>query len=171
VSEPHTALVEEAVKKSGVLWLALPGLPQPRAAWHVWHEGAAYVLTAGDGEQPLPGLPDADQVLVIVPSKDKGGRLVSWVAQCAQVEPGSVTWDEVTPLLAKARLNAGAPAEQIRRWANESYVIRLTPTGEVPEAPGSQREDYAVARPVPTPATTAGPPPRMFGARGRRADR
>ncbi|MEU6039354.1 hypothetical protein ABZ801_28520 [Actinomadura sp. NPDC047616] len=165
------ALVEEAAKKSGLMWLHLPGLAQPRAAWHVWHDGAAYVLTGGEGEQPLPGLPEADRVRVTLRSKDKGGRLVSFVAACEQVRPGTDLWDEVTSVLAKERLNAATHEGQVERWAEESYVVRLSPTDEVMEAPGGYDDEYAAVRPVPTPATTAGPPPRLMGGKRRRADR
>lgn len=169
-----TALVEEATKKSGMLWLALPGLPQPRPAWHIWRAsdegGAAYVLTGGI-EQPLPGLPTATRITVTVRSKDKGARLVSWIAAVEQVQPGSEEWEAVVPLLAKSRLNAPDAERQIERWADEAYVIRLTPTGEVPEAPGSLPEDYASVRPVPSPATTTGRTSFMVGGRRRRADR
>ncbi|GAA2602880.1 hypothetical protein GCM10010411_41030 [Actinomadura fulvescens] len=154
-----------------MLWLALPGLAQPRAAWHVWHEGAAYVLTGGEGEQPLPGLPEADRIHVTLRSKDKGGRLVAFVAACEPVEPGSELWDNVAPLMAKERLNAPSHEGQLERWATESYIIRLTPTDEITEAPGGYSGDYADVRPVPTPATTAGPPPRMFGGKKRKVDR
>ncbi|WP_131740534.1 hypothetical protein, partial [Actinomadura roseirufa] len=159
----NAALVEEAAKKSGLLWLDLPGLPQPRAAWHIWHDGSAYVLTGGDGEQPLPGLPEADRVTVILRSKDKGGRLLAFTAACAHVEPGTELWDEVAPMLAKDRLNAPTHEGQVDRWAADSYIVRLTPTGELTEAPGGHSGDYAAVRPVPTPATTAGPPPRLLG--------
>ncbi|GGV12185.1 hypothetical protein GCM10010182_35430 [Actinomadura cremea] len=165
--EVSAALVEEAAKKSGLLWLDLPDLPQPRAAWHVWHEGSAYVLTGGEGEQPLPGLPEADRVTVILRSKDKGGRLVAFVAACEHVEPGGELWDEVAPKLAKDRLNARTHEGRLERWAAESWVIRLTPTGEEVAPTG----DYAHVRPVPSPATTAGPPPRLVGGGRRRADR
>ncbi|WP_067455463.1 hypothetical protein [Actinomadura macra] len=163
----NAALVEEAAKKSGLLWLDLPDLPQPRAAWHVWHEGSAYVLTGGEGEQPMPGLPDADHVTVILRSKDKGGRLVSFVAACAQVEPGSELWEAVAPQLAKSRLNAIGHEGQVDRWATGSWIVRLTPVEEAAQAP----ESYATVRPVPTPATTAGPPPRMIGGKRRQVDR
>ncbi|GAA4482453.1 hypothetical protein GCM10023191_002680 [Actinoallomurus oryzae] len=168
------ALVEEATKKSGMLWLALPDLPYPRAAWHVWHaygdQSAAYVVTGGI-EQPLPGLPEAERVTVTVRSKDKGGRLVSWIAAVEQVEPGSEEWEAVVPLLAKDRLNAPDGEHQTERWAKEAFVIRLTPTGEVAEAPGSMPDDYAAVRPAPSPATTTGHAPFMVGARRRRPDR
>ncbi|MEU9866527.1 hypothetical protein AB0C87_01630 [Actinomadura sp. NPDC048021] len=163
----NRALLEEAAKKSGLLWLDLPGLPQPRAAWHVWHEGSAYVLTGGEGEQPLPGLPEAAQVTVILRSKDKGGRLLTFVADAEQVEPGSPLWDEVAPVLAKERLNALTHEGQVEAWAEESWIVRLTPAEEVVEAGG----EYATVRPVPTPATTAGTPPRLYGRKRRRADR
>jgi hypothetical protein len=173
----NAALVEEATKKSGMLWLALPGLPHPRAAWHVWRPaadegapGAAYVVTGGI-EQPLPGLPEAEHVIVTVRSKDKGARLVSWVAAVAHVQPGSEEWEAVVPLLAKERLNAPDGEHQVERWADEAYVIRLTPTGEVVEAPGSLPADYAAVRPVPSPATTTGKNPFMVGGRRRRPDR
>lgn len=161
------ALVEEAAKKSGLLWLDLPGLPQPRAAWHVWHDGSAYVLTGGEGEQPLPGLAESAQVTVILRSKDKGGRLLSFTADVQVVEPGTELWDAVTPVLAKERLNARTHEGQVETWATESWIVRLTPVEEVVTAD----EEYAVVRPVPTPATTAGPPPRMLGGKRRRADR
>lgn len=173
------ALVEEATRKSGLLWLALPGLPRPRAAWHIWYawdggerepRGAAYVVTGGI-EQPLPGLPEAERIAVTVRGKDKGARLVTWVAGVERVKPGSGEWEAVVPLLAKARLNAPDAGAMTERWAREAYVIRLTPTGETPEAPGSLPDGYSAVRPVESPATTARRTPFTPGARRRRADR
>jgi hypothetical protein len=106
-----------------------------------------------------------------VRSKDKGGRLVSWIAATSQVEPGGELWETVAPILAKERLNSASYEDQIDRWAKEAYIIRLDPTGETPEGPGEQPDDYAAVRPVPTPATTAGKRPRMFGAKRRKVDR
>jgi hypothetical protein len=166
-----SALVEEAAKKSSLLWLDLPGLPQPRAAWHLWHDGSVYVLTGGEGEQPLPGLPEARTVPVTLRSKDKGGRLISFIAAVQHVEPGTELWDTVAPQLAKNRLNASTHEGQLERWAEESYIIRLTPTGEVTREPGQDDGGYATVRPVPTPATTAGRLPRMFGGKRRKVDR
>lgn len=68
------ALVEEACKKSSLLWIAVPGL-RDRAVWHVWQEvdgrGAVYLVTGG-GEQNVPGLSNGQLVRVTVRSKDKG---------------------------------------------------------------------------------------------------
>ncbi len=48
------ALIEEASKKSGLIWVEGPGVPA-RPLWHVWHEGAACVIGDGPGEQPPDG--------------------------------------------------------------------------------------------------------------------
>ena len=70
-----------------------------------------------------------------------------------------------------AFVNAPDGEHQTERWAKEAYVIRLTPTGETPEAPGRLPDDYASVRPVPSPATTTRGTPSMAGARRRRPDR
>jgi hypothetical protein len=163
----EAALVEEGAKKSGLLWIALPGLAQPRAAWHIWHDGAVYLVTGGEGEQPLPGLPEAERVTVTLRSKDKGGRLMAFTAKVTLVEPGTEAWDAVIPTLMKERLNAPGHEGQAERWATESYVVRLTPE----DADTGRSDDYATVRPVPTPASTAPQRPFMVGGKRRRADR
>jgi hypothetical protein len=177
----NEALVEEAMKKSGLVWLTLPDLPQPRAAWHLWHEGAAYILTGGEGEQPLPGLPEASQVTVTVRSKDKGGMLVTWVADVSEIAPGSPEWDELIPLVVKERLNArpqhgevhegDAAHNPIPRWSRESWLLKLTPTGTTPGTPGNLPADYASVQTVPTPATNTARRPFMIGGKKRNQDR
>src|SRR5262249_51302744 len=73
---PSPALIAEATRRAGVIWLAVPGRDKPFPAWHLWRDppGAAYLVT-GPGEQPLPGLAGAGRVTVTVPSKDTGGAL------------------------------------------------------------------------------------------------
>ncbi|MGP4091172.1 hypothetical protein, partial [Streptomyces sp. KR55] len=99
------ALVEEATKKSGLIWVKGPGAAA-RALWHVWHEGAACVVGDGPGEQPLPGLADGAAAEVTVRSKDKGGRLVSWTAKVVELTPGSEAWEAAVAELKGKRLNA-----------------------------------------------------------------
>ena len=75
-SEPATtvaaSLVGEASRKAGLVWLAYAGAASPRPAWHVWVEGAAYVVTGG-AEQDLPGLADATEVMVDRPEQGHPG--------------------------------------------------------------------------------------------------
>jgi hypothetical protein len=129
------ALVAEATRRSGVVWLSSVGAAHRHLAWHIWLDDAAYVVHEG-AEQRLDVLERADgQVVVTVPSKDKGSRLVSWVAAVETVEPGTQEWETAAAPLHAARLNAPDGEQQPARWARESVITRLRPTGDVPEAP------------------------------------
>jgi hypothetical protein len=122
-------LIAEATKRAGLIWITVPGGPSPRAAWHVWLDGAAYVLT-GPGEQQVPGLDGAREVSVTVPSKDTGGLLLTWAADVTRVDPGAPGWDRVAGALLAARLNpAAGPEPPAARWARAGQVYRLTPAG------------------------------------------
>jgi hypothetical protein len=129
------ALIAEATKRAGLIWLSVPGQGRPYPAWHIWRagtqspDGAAYVVT-GPGEQPLPGLGDAGRITVTVPSKDSGGSLISWTAAVSRVSAGSAEWDAVSGPLAAGRLNAAlGPGETspAQRWARAGAVFRLSP--------------------------------------------
>lgn len=153
---PDAALIEEACKKSGLIWVAVPGA-RDRAAWHVWQDhggqGAVYVVVGG-GEQSLPGLADGLTVRVTVRSKDKGGRLVAWPGLVARITPGSEEWAAVVPTLHAKRLNAQDGEAQPERWAANSAIFRIRPHGEPFEAPG-RFATASGAAPVPSsPATT-----------------
>lgn len=158
------ALVEEATKKSGLIWVRGNGVPvlhgqgdgaPSRALWHVWHDGGACLIGDGPGEQPLPGLVDGGDAVVTVRSKDKGGRLVSWAAKVVELTPGSPEWEEAVAELKGKRLNAPDGEAMTGRWARECRVLRLEPTGGTSELPDGSLS----APPLPTPATTRQPAP------------
>ncbi|MET8574536.1 hypothetical protein [Streptomyces sp. NPDC005012] len=163
------ALVEEAAKKSALVWVRGAGEGSPeRALWHVWHDGAVCVVGDGPGEQPLPGLADGGRAVLTLRSKDKGGRLVSCHAAVAEVTAGTAAWDEAVGELKGKRLNAADGEAMPARWARECRVLRLTPVGQA--LPPSSGDLAAV--PSPTPATTREPVPaalpRLLLRRGRR---
>jgi hypothetical protein len=168
VSAP-VGLLAEATKKAGLVWITVPGTARGRPAWHVWQQSAVYVLTGGS-EQPLPGLVEAEYAEVTVPSKDSGGRLITWTARVKQVRPGTDEWQRVLPELGAKRLNALDSENQPERWARESTLLRLEPTGRIREAPGDMTEYSGAAPPPPTSAATSGPPPFVVG-RARRSRR
>jgi hypothetical protein len=141
------ALVEEATRRSGLVWVRPDGSAREHPVWQVWHEGASYVVTGG-AEQPVPVT--ARAVVVVRSRARQGDRLVEWVADVVAVEPGSEEWERVVPVLSAARLNAPDGEEQPRRWARESTVLRLRPTGEVLRVGDGDR----AAPPLPSPATT-----------------
>ena len=148
------ALVEEATRKSALIWVR--GSGPARAVWHVWHEGAALLVGDGPGEQPLPaGITDGAAADVTVRSKDKGGRLVSWTAAVAVLEPRSEEWEAAVAELRGKRLNAPDFEQMTERWARACRVVRLTP--------GTARTEFGdasqAAAPLPTGATTRRPAP------------
>jgi hypothetical protein len=163
----EAALVEEAGRKSSVLWLAIPGAPQPLGAWHVWVDGAAVVVHEGD-EQKLPGLRSTGHADLVLRSKDKGGLLVRVPARVVPLEPGTDAWDKAVAALHAARQSAPDGEAQPARWAAASQVTRLEPDGPATEAPGSYRTDDRRAVPSPTEATTLHQRPTVIGRRSRR---
>ena len=176
LTETDLALIEEAARKSALVWLVPTGPggsgsagsggtsgsggPGAQAVWHVWHDGAVTVV-AGGGEQPLPGhAAPGRTVEVSIRSKDSWGRLVRWLAQVEAVAPGTPEWDAAADALHAERLNLAEGDAWRERWARTSVILRMKPlgTGLVPPDGGS-----GAARPAPSPATTVGLQPRMIG--------
>lgn len=136
-SSEHQALVEEAARRSGLLWLTMPGPPgtpgaaDPRLVWHLWHEGAIWVLaaTADDGgEQHVPGLAEAGEVTVTLRSKGTLARLTTVSARVEVVGSDDPRWAAVIPLLGERRLNPpGGRTAAVERWATTCVLVRLVP--------------------------------------------
>ncbi|MEY9857345.1 hypothetical protein ABH935_002953 [Catenulispora sp. GAS73] len=170
VPEPDfdAALIEEAAKKSGLVWLSPAGLSAkgdtarasgPQAVWHVWHDGAVTVV-AGGTEQPLPLYAVPGRVVeVAMRSKDQGGRLISFLSQVELVVPGTPEWGAAAEALHAERLNLAEGDKYQQRWAAESAILRMRPLGGA-VAPDS---GSGATRPLPTPATTLGRMPKMIG--------
>ena len=135
------ARIGDATRQVGVIWVQLPG-DRPRPLWHLWHNDAAYVVTGGL-EQPLPGDLSGGSAQVVTPGRTTSDQPLTWVARLESVPPGTAGWDEVAPLLRAKRLNAPDGETQQERWARESVLLRLVPTGEV--VPPT--DDLQLARP------------------------
>ncbi|WP_434596119.1 hypothetical protein [Streptomyces sp. A5-4] len=150
------ALVEEATKKSGLIWVQ--GTGPARALWHVWHEGGVYVVGDGPGEQPFPGLVAGESAEVTVRSKDKGGRLVAWTAAVSEQAPDSESWRAAVAELKGKRLNAPDVEVMTERWARECRVLRLEPLSMTTALP----DGSLAAPPLPTKATTRQPAPEAL---------
>ena len=143
------ALVEEATKKSGLVWV------DGQALWHVWVDGAMCVVGGGPVEQPLPsGLVDGGTSRVTVRSKDKGGRLVAWTGRVSLLPPQSEAWLSAVEALRAKRLNSPDTATVPDRWARECAVFSLTPEGPPVESPSAMPSTSGATPPLPTPATT-----------------
>jgi len=154
------ALVAEAMTKSGLLWIDVAG-DRAWPAWHVWDDGAAYVVS-GPGEQPLPWLPE--EVRLILRSKDTGGRLLTLRAHTHVLEPATPEWHQAAELLRASRLNAGG--DSLTRWADGCTVTALVPFDAPIEAPGAYAADAARSAPARTAATTTSWRPWHWRGRG-----
>lgn len=162
------ALIAEATKKSDVIWIATSAASPITAAWHVWHEDAAWVVT-GLGEQPLP--PDLGvfpTCEVIVRSAANWGRIVTWEAMVWRVTPGVAEWHDIVPVLLAKRLNPPDGAAAAQRWQTQCTIFRLAPTGGILEAGESLPSNPGTEPPRPTSATSAVPVPYTLGRRRRR---
>ncbi|PKW26168.1 hypothetical protein [Phycicoccus duodecadis] len=162
-----TRLIDEAAKKSGLLWLRVPG-GGTHPVWHVWHDdgdergsGPAAYVVSGPGEQPLPPLPD--EVEMVLRSKDSGGRLLTLHATARRLEPGTPQWDAAVEVLRPERLNA--TGDVAARWREENTIHVVSPHGRPVEGPGSY-DDGSGAAPV-RPAAPATVTRRPWHWRGR----
>ena len=84
------------------------------------------------------------------------------------VRPEDDAWDPVVTELHAKRLNPPDGEAQPQRWARESRVLRLEPTGRMLERPGHLSHRSHAAEPPGSPATTRGPLPFVIGRRARR---
>ncbi|WP_295702356.1 hypothetical protein [Lapillicoccus sp.] len=173
------ALVTEAMSRSGILWIEVPDDrlgpadrvgPADRAwpAWFAWEDDTAYVVN-GLGEQYLPWLPEF--VVLVLRSKDTGGRLLRVRARAQVLIPDAPAWGSAVAALRAARLNAVDDVEE--RWRTDCAVTSLTPVTGAPtglvEGPGHYDDGSGAAEPAPTRATTATWHPKHW--RGRPARR
>lgn len=129
---PETAVLDEALKKSTVVWIEVPGAggTNGRAvpAWYGTLDGRVYMLTGGS-EQHVPGLAEADQVLLSARSKELQS-LVARVEASSRVVPGSdPLFARVVPVLLPRRLNLRDGETAAERWRKECTLVELTPTG------------------------------------------
>ena len=162
-----TALVSEAMTKSGLFWIEVPG-DRAWPVWHAWLDGTAYVVN-GPGEQHLPWLPE--EVTLLLRSKDTGGRLLRVRARARVLDDREEPWRVAVEALKTSRLNA--TGDIVERWRAQCAVTALTPFGNLVEGPGTYGDGSGAAPPPPTRATTArwrpwhwrGRPPRRRGNR------
>lgn len=141
-------LVGEAMTKSGLLWVDVPG-DRAWPAWHAWSEGTAYVVN-GPGEQHLPWLPE--YVTLVLRSKDTGGRLLRVRARTRVLDPGGIEWGPAVEALAAERLNATDDLRE--RWRTQCAVTALTPVGDLVDGKGHDDDTSGAAPPAATRATT-----------------
>jgi len=121
-----TDLVAELAKKSGLVWVSYGG--RDHAVWHEW-VGDAVCVVSGGAEQALPHIADQQTVAILMRSKSTRALAARVEARVEVVAPASEHWETVTTALRTGRLNLVDGDHAIDRWATESVVVRLVPTG------------------------------------------
>jgi hypothetical protein len=134
VQEAPTKLpkdVEDGFKKSDVAWIGVEhrGKRVTVPAWFAYQNGKLFVLsqkTSGPEEQTVPGIPGAEELIVITRRKLRDTALDEFHASVRLLE--GAEWDAAAKLLAdKRKSRAGTPQESIARWKGSCLIAELTP--------------------------------------------
>lgn len=123
---------EDGLKKSDVIWIGTESPNGRRTtvpAWFAYKNGKIYVLSQkepGPEEQTVPGVPDAQRLLVITRRKLRDTSLEEFFAAQRRLE--GAEWEETAKLLVdKRKSRPGAPADSLNRWRGSCDIVELTP--------------------------------------------
>jgi hypothetical protein len=125
--------VEDAVKKVDVLWVGEESNGRDHAVpvWFVYDKGRIYLLHSDEresGEQQVPGLPDAAELVVLARWKYRETRSSRFHAAVRVIEPNTPEFDAIAPLLADRRRDRhGSPQDAIKKWKSSCIIAELTP--------------------------------------------
>ena len=122
---------EDGLRKSDVIWIGTRSNGHKRMApvWFAYKDGRIYVLSSRDpdaGEQSVPGVPDAPELVVVTRRKGRDTSLQEFtVAQRVLEGP---EWEAAAKLLVdRRRSRVGPPAESLSRWRGKVDIVELTP--------------------------------------------
>jgi hypothetical protein len=126
-----TAVLDEALKKSTIVWIEVPGDGgtggRAVAAWYGTLDGRIYVLTGGS-EQQIPGLAEADRVVVVARSKELQSLVAEVEASARAVPASDPLFPKVAAVLLPRRLNLRDGEQAVERWRKECTLVELTPS-------------------------------------------
>ncbi|HEV3474450.1 MAG TPA: hypothetical protein VG602_03700 [Actinomycetota bacterium] len=127
------AEVEEALKKTDVIWVGTEANGRDRAVpvWFAYDGGRIYLLHSDDrdsGEQQIPGLPDAPELVVVTRHKYRETRSNRFHAAVRLIEADSPEFDQRAAVLADRRRDRhGPPQDAIKKWKSSCLIAELTP--------------------------------------------
>lgn len=160
--------IDEAMKKTGLVWVRAAGHDRRAIGiWHLWQDGNAYLLTGGI-EQPAPdGLEAGEHAQVTARAKGKNARVLSFETEVETLAPESEDWQTIAAALVPKRLNLPDGEAAPQRWARECTIWRLRPTGVILETAQDPSTSSHAASPPPSPGRSR--VPRPLHLRGRPA--
>jgi hypothetical protein len=123
--------IEEGFRKSDVIWVGVEhkGKRITVPAWFAYKDGKLYVLSqkqSGPEEQTIPGIPGANELIVITRRKLRDTSLDEFHVGVRLLE--GAEWEAAAKLLAdKRKSRAGTPQDSIARWRASCHIAELTP--------------------------------------------
>jgi hypothetical protein len=125
------AVLDEALKKSTVVWIEVPGEGgtggRSVPAWYGTLDGRVYVLTGGS-EQHIPGLAEAERVVLTARSKELQSLVAEVDAGVRVVPSNDPLFARVVSVLLPRRLNLRDGEQAAERWRTECTLVELTPS-------------------------------------------
>jgi hypothetical protein len=126
-----TDVLDEALKKSTVVWVEVPGEGgtggRAVPVWYGTLDGRVYVLVGGS-EQRVPGLAETDRATLIARSKEQQSLVAEVEAAARVVPPSDPLFAKVAPVLLPRRLNLRDGEQAVDRWRKECTLVELTPS-------------------------------------------
>jgi len=122
---------EDGLKKSDVIWVGTEVGEQRKLApvWFAYKNGRIYLVSQrqpGPQEQTVPGVPDAQELVVITRRKGRDTALEEFTASQRKLE--GAEWEEAAKFLAdRRRSRMGPPQDAIARWRTTCDIVELVP--------------------------------------------
>jgi hypothetical protein len=128
---------EEGLRKSDVIWVGtrVNGHKRMAPVWFAFKDGKILLLSCRDPdahEQTVPGVPDAQELVVVTRRKLRDTSLQEFTA--AQRLLDGTEWETAAKTLVdRRRSRVGPPEESLSRWRGKCDIVELTPNVATPE--------------------------------------
>jgi hypothetical protein len=122
---------EEGLRKSDVIWVGtrVNGDKRMAPVWFAFKDGKIYLLSCRDSdldEQTVPGVPDANELVVVTRRKGRDTSLQEFTAAQRLLEGSE--WDTIAKMLVdRRRSRVGPPDESLSRWRGKCDIVELIP--------------------------------------------
>jgi len=122
---------EDGLKKSDVIWIGTDrgGRRQTVPAWFAYKNGKILVVSQrepGPEEQTVPGVPEAQELVVVTRRKGRDTSLDEFTAAQRRLE--GAEWEEAAKVLVdRRRSRMGPPGDSLARWRGSCDIVELTP--------------------------------------------
>jgi hypothetical protein len=129
---------EEGLRKSDVIWVGtrVNGDKRMAPVWFAFKDGKIYLLSCRDSdldEQTVPGVPDANELVVVTRRKGRDTSLQEFTAAQRLLEGSE--WDTAAKMLVdRRRSRVGPPDESLSRWRGKCDIVELIPNVATLEA-------------------------------------